>query len=142
MEIRNADLSDLEAIYALDVSREEDKLGEILRKWVKEKKVYVAQQKGSLVGYSVLEYTFFFNGFISLLYVNQSARRQGVATALVKYFEKICETEKLFTSTNKSNLAMQRLLESLSYIPSGTVYNLDEGDPELFYFKQVSENST
>ena len=32
---------------------------------------------------------------------------------------------------------MQRLMQSMSYEPSGTVYNLDEGDPELFYVKRL-----
>jgi hypothetical protein len=32
---------------------------------------------------------------------------------------------------------MQSLLAKLGYVPSGIIYNLDEGDPELVYFKQL-----
>jgi hypothetical protein len=32
---------------------------------------------------------------------------------------------------------MQAFMASMSYEPSGIVHNLDEGDPELFYFKRV-----
>jgi hypothetical protein len=60
-----------------------------------------------------------------------------VATALVRHLEQWCITGKLFTSTNESNKPMQGLLQSLAYQPSGTVYNLDEGDPEIFYFKRL-----
>jgi RimJ/RimL family protein N-acetyltransferase len=42
----------------------------------------------------------------------------------------------LFTSTNQSNIAMQRLCESCGFERSGIVENLDEGDPELIYFKR------
>ena len=34
---------------------------------------------------------------------------------------------------------MQAFMASMSYEPSGIVHNLDEGDPELFYFKRVKE---
>lgn len=40
---------------------------------------------------------------------------------------------KLFTSTNASNFAMQRLLVASGFIDSGIVHGLDEGDPELIY---------
>jgi hypothetical protein len=32
---------------------------------------------------------------------------------------------------------MQRVLENLSYERSGVIYNLDPGDPELVYFKNL-----
>jgi hypothetical protein len=45
----------------------------------------------------------------------------------------LCETEKLWTSTNLSNRPMQMLLESLGYEFAGAINHLDEGDPELMY---------
>ncbi len=50
--------------------------------------------------------------------------------------ESISRGEKLFTSTNLSNLPMQALLAKLGYTLSGVIHNLDEGDPELVYFKK------
>jgi len=32
---------------------------------------------------------------------------------------------------------MQALMQKMSYEASGVVNNLDEGDPELFYFKKL-----
>jgi hypothetical protein len=45
---------------------------------------------------------------------------------------------KLFTSTNASNERMQRLCERLGYVRSGPIEHLDEDDPELVYFKRLS----
>jgi len=36
---------------------------------------------------------------------------------------------------------MQALCACLGYVPSGVVENLDEGDPELFFFKRVKRPS-
>ena len=48
-----------------------------------------------------------------------------------------CKTDKLFTSTNQSNEPMQQLLTRLGYKPSGVIYNVDPGDPELVYFRHA-----
>ena len=39
--------------------------------------------------------------------------------------------QKLFTATNQSNLPMQHRLESLGYVRSGVILDLDPDDPEL-----------
>jgi len=70
-----------------------------------------------------------------MLYVHPKYRRQGIGVALVSYLFNICNTAKLFTSTNQSNVPMQRLVATLGFGRSGTIDNLDEGDPELVYFK-------
>lgn len=72
-----------------------------------------------------------------MLYVHANHRRRGAGTALVQHLESLCQTPKLFTSTNLSNLAMQSLLAKLGYELSGVIHNLDEGDPELVYFKRL-----
>lgn len=66
-------------------------------------------------------------------------RRHGVATALMRHVESICPTAKLFTSTNESNTPMQRLCKTLGFVRSGWIENLDEGDPEIIYFKRVAK---
>jgi ribosomal protein S18 acetylase RimI-like enzyme len=138
MKIRNATESDLAAIYAVDpIAAEESSHKQHIRQWVNAGQAIVALIDDVVVGYAVLEYTFFSNGFISMLMVDKASRRKGIAAALVKHLEKICKTDKLFTSTNESNKPMQGLMQSMSYEPSGTVYNLDEGDPELFYVKRL-----
>ncbi|MEL6493158.1 MAG: GNAT family N-acetyltransferase [Cyanobacteria bacterium J06634_6] len=138
MKTRDATESDVVAMYAVDrAAAEEGSRRHQIREWVDARQAIVALVDEVVVGYAVLEYTFFSNGFISMLIVDGASRRQGIATALVRHLEKACVTNKLFTSTNESNEPMQGLMHSMSYEPSGTVYNLDEGDPELFYVKRL-----
>jgi GNAT superfamily N-acetyltransferase len=72
-----------------------------------------------------------------MLYVDANFRRAGAGSALLKHLESICRTSKLFTSTNLSNLPMQSLLAKTGYVLSGVIHNLDEGDPEIVYFKRL-----
>ena len=78
---------------------------------------------------------FFGYDFLELLVVAPEHRRRGVATQLVRAWEGTAGTEKLFTSTNRSNEPMQALCRSLGYQPSGHIEHLDEGDAELFFFR-------
>ncbi|MFF9780273.1 GNAT family N-acetyltransferase [Streptomyces sp. NPDC013978] len=104
-----------------------------IRRWCEQGVVLVAQDASGPVGYSVLEYTFFEQGFVTMLMVAPTARRQGVGTRLLKATEAWCTTPKLFTSTNVSNHPMQRLLQFAGWSPVGLLHGLDEGDPELFH---------
>ena len=141
MRIRDATVSDVAAMYAVDpVAAREELRRQHIREWVNARQAIVALIDEVVVGYAVLEYTFFSSGFISMLMVDRACRRQGIATAIVKHLEEACATNKLFTSTNESNKPMQSLMHSMLYEPSGTVYNLDEGDPELFYVKRLQNN--
>jgi GNAT superfamily N-acetyltransferase len=83
----------------------------------------------------VLEYTFFDQGFVPMVYVAESWRRHGVGAALLEALARRCTTPKLFTSTNASNGPMQALLANAGFVPSGIVHNLDPGDPELIYVR-------
>ena len=88
----------------------------------------------------VLDYSFYAQAFISMLFIHASYRRQGVGLALMKHLQESVppSSKKLFTSTNLSNLPMQSLLAQLNFKLSGVIENLDEGDPELVYFKPLS----
>jgi ribosomal protein S18 acetylase RimI-like enzyme len=90
------------------------------------------------VGYILLNYSFFGRGFVPLVAVAPSMRRQGIAQLLFAAAESQCETEALFTSTNASNLEARRLFERFGFQPSGRIENLDAGDPELVYFKRCA----
>lgn len=93
-----------------------------------------------IVGYAVLDYSFYAQAFISMLFVHSLYRRQRIGLTLMKYLEQLVQTSsnKLFTSTNLSNLPMQSLLTLLNYKLTGIIHNLDDGDPELVYFKLLS----
>jgi GNAT superfamily N-acetyltransferase len=104
-----------------------------------EGRLLVAELDGELIGYAALGW---FSGydFLELLAVRPDKRRQGVATALIRAIEARSRSGKLFTSTNRSNRPMRRLCARLGFQPSGIVENLDDGDPELVYFKRVEAN--
>jgi ribosomal protein S18 acetylase RimI-like enzyme len=100
--------------------------------------VAVARVDGVVRGYVIADASFFEQGFVKLVVVHPEFRRRGLATALMRAAELDCETEKLFTSTNQSNVAMQRLCERIGFVKSGYVENLDEDDPEIFYMKRLA----
>jgi GNAT superfamily N-acetyltransferase len=138
ISIRPAVESDVEALCALDlIAHKEEERREFIRREVAAGTCFVAVAEGQVIGYGVLNYTFYSNGCIDLLYVHSDHRRCSVATALLRHLELRCRTPKLFTSTNLSNLPMQSLLAKLNYVLSGVIHNLDAGDPEIVYFKQL-----
>ena len=138
MKIRDATSSDVPGMYAVDhMASEQGSRRQHIREWVSSGQAIVAVVDDVVAGYAALDYTFFGCGFIAMLIVKKESRRKGVATALIARLEETCKTDKLFTSTNESNKPMQALTKRLSYEASGTVYNLDDGDPELFYFKNL-----
>ncbi|MDQ2305679.1 GNAT family N-acetyltransferase, partial [Pseudomonas aeruginosa] len=67
--------------------------------------------------------------------VAPDCRRRGIASALLRQARDDCRGDRLFTSCNRSNLPMRRLLEREGFQPSGVIDNLDEGDPELVFVR-------
>ena len=139
--VRQACEADLPAIRACDTAeghQNEEHVAFLRRALASGGCFVAADAEDVLIGYAVLEYTFFANGFLSLLYVAPPRRRKGVGAALLRHLETVCQTPKLFTSTNLLNLPMQALLARTGYVLSGVIHNLDENDPELVYFKPVA----
>lgn len=133
--IRDATGADLEAIVGFDRGAGEQERGGLLgERLLRSPVCLVAERRGTVVGYAALDYSFYGNGFVPRVFVAEHQRRRGLGGALLKAIAARCETPKLFTSTNQSNDVMQRLLARLGYQPSGTIHNLDPGDPELVYF--------
>ena len=138
MLIRQGTSDDIEAIFMLDeLTSRESSRAEYVTRSVQAGNAFVADRDGKVVGYGVLTYSFYGNGMMELIYVARQYRRSGVGRALIGYSESLCRTSKLFTSTNLSNKPMQLLLEGLGYKLSGYIDNLDPGDPELVYFKDL-----
>lgn len=138
--IRLAQESDLESICNLDAIAQQDQhRRDFIARSVFSSNCYVAIDP-QVLGYGVLEYTFFENGFVSMLYVHPTYRQRGVGIQLMQHLEATCQTPKLFTSTNLSNLPMQSLLAKLGYRLSGVIHDLDEGDPELVYVKYLKQD--
>lgn len=143
MELRIATIKDADAIIAFDhVAASKPARVQFIHDQIKSSACYVAVIDAKVVAYAVLNYKFYDNGWIEMLYVHPQFRRQGIGSALIRHLIKACRTPKLFTSTNQSNLSMQRLLATLEFNRSGFIENLDEGDPELVYFKRLLDNAT
>lgn len=136
--IRPAVENDIEALCSLDlIARQDEGRREFIRREVASGDCFVAVTDGTVIGYGVLNYTFYYNGCVDMLYVHSEHRRRGAGEALLRHMETLCRTPKLFTSTNLSNLRMQSLLAKLGYELSGVIHNLDEGDPEIVYLKRL-----
>jgi GNAT superfamily N-acetyltransferase len=131
IDVRPAKRVDIAAV--LEVDHVAERADEV-RRAVEDARCLVAEIAGELVGFCVSGRFFGFD-FLDLLVVQAAYRRQRVGTVLLEAWERTAHTPKLFTSTNESNVPMQRLCERLGYIRSGFIENLDEGDPEVIYFK-------
>nr|WP_314267535.1 GNAT family N-acetyltransferase [uncultured Moellerella sp.] len=139
--IRLANPSDYEVLIALDtvVSHDQQRVIQI-KNWINDQYCYLLELNGEIVAYAVVHYHFFDCGFIEMLMVAESARKNGLGLILIEHIKTICTSPKLFTSTNKSNQGMQYLLKIAGFIPSGYIDNLDEDDTELIYFWAKNNN--
>ena len=136
--IRRAVEADIEGMCAFDdVAQRNRSRRNFIRRTVAAGSCFVALAGRQIAGYVVLEYSFYEEGFVSMLYIRREYRHQGAGELLMRHVEPLCKTAKLFASTNFSNRPMQSLFAKLGYELSGVIYNLDEGDPELVYFKDV-----
>jgi ribosomal protein S18 acetylase RimI-like enzyme len=99
-----------------------------------------AESGGELLGYVVLNYTFFGFGFIPVIVVAPLHRRRGVGMRLLREAQAQCTSRKLFTSANTSNVTAQSLFRKVGFVPSGTIENLDANDPEVVYFMEVGKH--
>jgi GNAT superfamily N-acetyltransferase len=96
---------------------------------------WIAERSNKPVGYGILSRKFFSRDFIELLYVAEEERRKGVGVAVLRAIESTIMADRVFTSTNESNAPMRALLAQCGYRPSGSIDNLDPGDPELVFVK-------
>ncbi len=134
------DLGDVRAVNDVSSSVRDDARLAYLARAVGRGECLVARDGTEAVGFAVWDRAFFGHPFVALLEIRPDARRRGVASALVRRVEAVCGGDRLFTSTNASNTAMQRLCDALGFVRSGIIDNLDEGDPELVYCKRLSDD--
>lgn len=141
--IRQATMQDANAICRIDamVLGNTGRAQE-LREAVAAGHCYVASlDDGAVVGFVIMNQSFFKQSYIPYLIVHPHHQSKGIGQDLMLHMEAVCTTEKLFTSTNLSNKRMQRLCQRLHYIQSGMIDNLDPGDPEVFYCKQIRKRA-
>lgn len=135
--IRRADASDSAALAAIDSTAAAGDMQRVakIQDWCQQGSTLMAERPSGPLGYIVVEYTFFDQGFVSMLMVAPHARRRGIGAQLLEAAAATCTTEKLFTSTNVSNHSMQSVLLRVGWQAVGIVHGLDENDPELFFHR-------
>jgi hypothetical protein len=137
--VRRASSGDLDAVLEFDraapIGHER---GQLLTARVISGEVILSERAGILSGYAVIRpRSFFGRDFVELLAVARSERRTGIGSLLLTEAADISSTARIFTSTNRSNIPMIRLLEKENWRFSGQLEGIDEGDPERIYFKDV-----
>ena len=110
----------------------------LLKAALKEKRALIAFMGRIPAGFLIWTKDFYSHHFIDLVLVHPQMRRKGVAQAMIKTMEAICPGNKLFSSTNRSNKAMQEVFRQTGFVKSGFISNLDKGNPEWIYYKKVA----
>jgi ribosomal protein S18 acetylase RimI-like enzyme len=101
------------------------------------KECLVAEIDGRLAGFVVWDRGFYARPFLWMLGVDPNHQHLGIATTLIEHVEKLNAGYHLYTSTNASNATMQGLLSKRGFGQVGRLENLDPGDPEIFYCKEL-----
>jgi len=92
----------------------------------------------SAIGYvAVAPRQFFGRDLIALLVVAERCRRRGVGTQLLRAATRRATSEAVFTSTNESNRPMLELLKADGWTVSGRLEGLDDGDPEMVFYRDA-----
>ena len=140
--IREAGSDEVEAITSLAHNGNPAPIADYMTKRMESSVVRsVAVVDAKLIGFAGLDYSFYGNGFIPILFVAPAARRSGVGTLLMRSVVRGCTTSKVFTSTNESNVPMRFLLAREGFELSGIINNLDAGDPEVVYFRRIGASA-
>jgi len=135
--VRRATSGDLDAVLELDrVAPVGPERAPLLAARVQSGEVILFENQGHVLGYAVLTlHSFFGRDFVELLAVAASERRHGIASLLLRQVVALSSTVRIFTSTNRSNTPMIGLLTKEGWQFSGELEGIDEGDPELVYYK-------
>ena len=124
--------------YALDkVQHIELKREEKITKAISDNECYIVLVGNRAVGFIIFDYRFFDQGWIELIIIGEKYRGKGIGGQAFDLICKQCKTDKVFTSTNSSNMQMQKALTKVGFAFAGKIDGLDDGDPELFYFKKI-----
>lgn len=137
-EIRRAVADDVDGIVRLHQFAADGDHGraELLRRWVGLGQCLVHLDGGLVGGFAVVRPAHFFGrDFVELVMVDRARRRSGIGRGLLQAALVTAATEQVFTSTNSSNQPMRSLLRAEGWSFSGELDGLDEGDPELVFYK-------
>lgn len=109
---------------------------------VGEGRCLLARDGETVTGFVIHDRSLFDQPFVALLRVGQVFRRRGIGTDLMRAVIARTPGDRLFTSTNDSNIAMRQLLGRIGFVSSGYIENLDLDDPELIYIRWLGAEIT
>jgi GNAT superfamily N-acetyltransferase len=131
----NADaptLKELDTIVPIDPARAES-----IDRWLRDDTVLVAEVDGRVVGYGVFDHGFFGQSNVTMLMIHHDYRGRKIGEHILRKLEALGDTPKFYVTTNQSNHSMQKLLSRMGYRPGGYIHELDPGDPELVFVKDI-----
>jgi ribosomal protein S18 acetylase RimI-like enzyme len=136
--VRRAIMSDLPGLMILDqrtAGRDSQRVAD-LRRHIEVGELHIHVGPNGVDGYFVVgPRRFFGRDFVEFLFVAPAVRRSGLGTHLLCAALDLEGTPQVFTSTNQSNTLMRDLLTQADWQPSGLLEGLDDGDPELVFFR-------
>ncbi|HWT07339.1 MAG TPA: GNAT family N-acetyltransferase [Xanthomonadales bacterium] len=100
-----------------------------------ENEVVIIYGKDVVYAYAWIYEGFFGHTFLAYLAVQPQYRRNSLAGMLLEATGNRAVTDRVFSSTNVSNAAMQAVFERYGWRRCGQIDELDPGDPELVYVK-------
>lgn len=131
ISIRGATQTDFGAIIAISNTTKWEK-SDFLASLLSRHSVDVACEGNRVVGFNAWNHEFFSRPMIWLVVVDPEYRGRGIGNLLFVNTERACKGSRLYSSTNRSNEAMQRFHVRRGYRVCGEL-DLDPGDPEVFY---------
>lgn len=127
----------LDKVEHIELNREKK-----ITKAISDEECFIILAGNRAVGFLIFDYRFFDQGWIELIIVEEKYRVKGIGGQAINLICRQSKTNKVFTSTNSSNTQMQKVLNKVGFSFAGKINGLDEGDPELFYFKSTDDRKT
>lgn len=137
MIVRPAESAELTALEKMPHALHYEHHLSFIRHALGSKQCLVAEIDGSIAGFAVWDRGFYARPFLWMLGVDPAHQHLGVASQLIENVERLNENLTIYTSTNESNAVMRHLLAERGFEPVGRLENLDPGDPEIFYCKNL-----
>ena len=143
IRIRKATINDKPIVVDFDYKLDKDehiKLNreEKITKAISNQECFIILADKLEVGFIIFDYRFFDQGWIELIIIDEEYRGIGIGRKVFDLICEQCKTDKVFTSTNSSNTQMQKALAKADFSFAGKLNGLDDGDPELFYFRLLT----
>lgn len=142
VKIRKASIYDKSIIIAFSSNLDKDEhillnREDKISKAILDDECFIILADKKEAGFVIFDYRFFDQGWIELIIIDETYRGKGIGGKVFDLLCEQCKTDKVFTSTNRSNTRMQKALAKANFSFAGELNGLDDGDPELFYYRTI-----